>query len=57
MTMVLATHEMGFAKDTADRICVLDGGAIVEDGPPPQVFGQPEHPKTRQLLRRFLDAV
>jgi polar amino acid transport system ATP-binding protein len=53
MTMVLATHEMGFARDVADRVCFLDGGRVLESGPPEQVFGDPVQPRTRQFLRRF----
>jgi polar amino acid transport system ATP-binding protein len=53
MTMVLATHEMGFAREVADRVCFLDAGRIVEQGPPAQVIDAPEHPRTRQFLRRL----
>ena len=53
MTMVLATHEMGFARQVADRVCFLDGGRVLESGPPEQVFGDPARPRTRQFLRRF----
>jgi polar amino acid transport system ATP-binding protein len=56
MTMVLATHEMGFARRVADRICFLDGGRIVEQGPPEQVLGEPVQPRTRQFLRRIIEA-
>jgi polar amino acid transport system ATP-binding protein len=56
MTMLVATHEMGFARDIADRVCFLDGGVIVEEGPPERLFGQPENPRTRQFLRRIVDA-
>ncbi|MFP5321050.1 MAG: amino acid ABC transporter ATP-binding protein [Acidimicrobiia bacterium] len=56
MTMVIATHEMGFARDIADRICFLDEGRIVESGPPSQVFTAPEHPRTQAFLQRIIDA-
>ena len=50
MTMMIVTHEMGFARNVADRIIVMDRGRIVEDGPPATLFEQPVHPKTRALL-------
>ncbi len=53
-TMVLATHEMAFARDVATRVCFLDGGRIVESGPPEQVLVAPEQPRTREFLRRVL---
>ena len=56
MTMVLATHEMAFARDIADKVCFLDGGRIVEEGPPAQVLGVPTEPRTRQFLRHFIEA-
>ncbi|WP_244253373.1 amino acid ABC transporter ATP-binding protein [Micromonospora antibiotica] len=56
MTMVLATHEMGFAREVADRVCFLDAGRVVEAGPPAQVLGEPTHPRTRQFLKRIIDA-
>jgi polar amino acid transport system ATP-binding protein len=56
MTMVLATHEMGFARQVADRVCFLSGGQILEDGPPAQVLGEPREPRTRQFLQRITDA-
>ncbi|GAB7042313.1 hypothetical protein JCM9533A_61630 [Catenuloplanes niger JCM 9533] len=56
MTMILATHEMAFARQVADRVCFLDGGRILEQGPPEQVFGAPQHPRTRQFLRRIIEA-
>ena len=56
MTMLLATHEMGFARDVADKVCFLDGGRVLEDGPPEQVLGDPREPRTRQFLRRIIDA-
>ena len=56
MTMVIATHEMGFARDIANRVCFLDGGTIAEQGPPQEMFEQPKHPRTQQFLRRIIDA-
>ncbi|WP_310376439.1 amino acid ABC transporter ATP-binding protein [Catenuloplanes atrovinosus] len=56
MTMILATHEMAFARQVADRVCFLDGGRILEQGPPERVFGSPQHPRTRQFLRRIIEA-
>jgi len=55
-TMIVATHEMGFARDVADRVCFLDGGRVLEQGPPSQVFGEPVHERTRQFVRRVADA-
>ena len=54
MTMVLATHEMGFARELADKVCFLDAGVILEEGPPARVFGAPERERTRAFLRRVL---
>jgi polar amino acid transport system ATP-binding protein len=54
MTMVLATHEMGFARELADKVCFLDGGVILEEGTPEQVFGAPERERTRAFLKRVL---
>ncbi|MBP2704639.1 amino acid ABC transporter ATP-binding protein [Microbispora sp. RL4-1S] len=56
MTMILATHEMGFARDIADSVCFLDGGVLVERGTPEQIFSAPEHPRTREFLHRVLDS-
>ena len=56
MTMLLATHEMGFARDVADKVCFLDGGRVLEQGPPEQVLGDPREPRTRQFLRRIIEA-
>ncbi|WP_431923036.1 amino acid ABC transporter ATP-binding protein [Micromonospora wenchangensis] len=56
MTMVLATHEMGFAREVADQVCFLDAGRVVEAGPPAQVLGEPTQPRTRQFLRRIIEA-
>jgi polar amino acid transport system ATP-binding protein len=56
MTMILATHEMGFARDIADRVCFLDDGVILEEGPPDRMFSEPQHPRTRQFLERIIAA-
>ncbi len=56
MTMVIVTHEMGFARDVADRVCFLDGGRIVEEGEPAKLFTRPEHVRTRQFLQRIIEA-
>jgi polar amino acid transport system ATP-binding protein len=56
MTMILATHEMGFARDIARRVCFLDAGVILEEGPPERIFTEPEHPRTRQFLQRIIAA-
>jgi len=56
MTMLIATHEMSFARDIADRVCFLDAGRILEDGPPEQIFGAPREERTRQFLRRIVEA-
>jgi len=56
MTMVIATHEMGFARDIADRVCFLDSGTIIEDGPPAQILSDPREPRTRQFLQRVIEA-
>ncbi|KOX35044.1 peptide ABC transporter ATP-binding protein [Saccharothrix sp. NRRL B-16348] len=55
-TILMATHEMGFARQVADRVVFLDGGRLVESGPPEQVLGEPVHPRTRQFLRRIIEA-
>jgi polar amino acid transport system ATP-binding protein len=56
MTMVIATHEMGFARDIANRVCFLDAGLILEEGPPARIFESPENPRTQQFLQRILAA-
>jgi polar amino acid transport system ATP-binding protein len=56
MTMLIVTHEMGFARDVADRVGFLHDGRILELGKPDQVLGSPERPETQQFLRRLLDA-
>jgi polar amino acid transport system ATP-binding protein len=55
-TILMATHEMGFARQVAHRVCFLDGGRLVESGPPEQVFTQPRHERTQRFLRRITDA-
>jgi polar amino acid transport system ATP-binding protein len=56
MTMVIATHEMGFARDVADQVCFLDEGRILEHGPPQQIFSAPGEARTKQFLQRIIDA-
>jgi polar amino acid transport system ATP-binding protein len=56
MTMILATHEMGFAREVADKVCFLDAGCILEEGPPAQIFSSPREPRTREFLARVLEA-
>jgi polar amino acid transport system ATP-binding protein len=54
MTMLVVTHEMGFAREVGDRVIFMDDGLIVEQGPPRDVFGSPSHPRTREFLSRIL---
>ncbi len=54
MTMMIVTHEMGFAREVADRVIFMDGGYIVEEGPPEQVFGSPKHERTISFLEKVL---
>ena len=56
MTMILATHEMSFAREVASKICFLDGGRILEEGPPAQIFGDPREPRTQEFLKRIIEA-
>ena len=56
MTMLIATHEMGFAREIANLVCFLDGGVILEQGPPEQIFSAPQEPRTRQFLQRIVQA-
>ncbi len=56
MTMVIATHEMSFARDIADRVCFLDAGMILEQGPPEQILTEPREPRTQQFLQRIIEA-
>ena len=56
MTLILATHEMGFARDTSDVVCVLDGGRIIEQGPPSQVFTAPQSERAQQFLQSIINS-
>jgi polar amino acid transport system ATP-binding protein len=56
MTMLIATHEMGFAREIADQVCFLDQGVILEQGPPSEIFSAPKEPRTRQFLQRIVEA-
>ncbi|MDY0884808.1 amino acid ABC transporter ATP-binding protein [Dongia soli] len=56
MTMLLATHEMGFAREVASKVCFLYGGKVHEEGPPEQIFGAPREERTRSFLRQIVDA-
>jgi polar amino acid transport system ATP-binding protein len=56
MTMLIATHEMSFAREIADRACFLDAGVILEQGAPEQIFSAPSEPRTRQFLQRIIEA-
>jgi polar amino acid transport system ATP-binding protein len=56
MTMLIATHEMGFARDVADRVCFLDAGRILEQGAPEHIFTDPQEPRTQQFLQRIVEA-
>jgi polar amino acid transport system ATP-binding protein len=56
MTMLIATHEMGFAREIADRVCFLDDGVILEQGAPDDIFGAPREPRTQQFLQRIVAA-
>jgi polar amino acid transport system ATP-binding protein len=56
MTMLIATHEMGFARDIASRVCFLDAGRILEEGTPERIFSSPENPRTREFLQRIIEA-
>jgi polar amino acid transport system ATP-binding protein len=56
MTLVIATHEMGFARDVADRICFLDGGRILEEGPPSVMLKTPREERTQRFLQRIISA-
>jgi len=56
MTMVIATHEMGFARDIADRVIFLDEGLVREEGPPERIFRDPTEPRTRAFLQRIIEA-
>jgi polar amino acid transport system ATP-binding protein len=56
MTMLIATHEMSFAKDIASRVCFLDAGVILEEGPPQEIFSSPKNARTEQFLQRIIQA-
>ncbi len=56
MTMLIATHEMGFARDIASRVCFLDDGQILEQGSPQEIFASPKEPRTQQFLERIIEA-
>ena len=56
MTMIIATHEMSFAREVADKVCFLDAGVIFEEGPPEQIFTTPREPRTREFLSRIIEA-
>jgi polar amino acid transport system ATP-binding protein len=56
MTMLIATHEMGFAREIANRVCFLDAGVILEQGVPAQIFAAPQEARTRQFLQRIVEA-
>ena len=56
MTMVIATHEMSFAREVADKVCFLDAGSILEEGPPSEIFSSPREHRTRAFLARVLEA-
>jgi polar amino acid transport system ATP-binding protein len=56
MTMIIATHEMSFAREVADKVCFLDGGLILEEGDPEQIFTAPESERAREFLARVIEA-
>jgi polar amino acid transport system ATP-binding protein len=56
MTMLLATHEMSFAREASSRVCFLDQGGVCEQGPPEQILSQPTHPRTQAFLKRIIEA-
>jgi polar amino acid transport system ATP-binding protein len=56
MTMVIASHEMSFVRDTAHRVCFLDSGVILEEGRPEEMLRSPQHPRTKQFLQRIIEA-
>jgi len=56
MTMLLATHEMGFAREVSSKVCFLWGGSVYEEGPPEQIFGDPQRDRTRVFLSRIREA-
>jgi polar amino acid transport system ATP-binding protein len=56
MTMLLATHEMSFAREVSSKVCFLDAGVICEVGPPDEIFGEPQNERTRTFLKRIIEA-
>jgi len=56
MTMLIATHEMSFAREIADKVCFIDAGLILEQGPPETIFTAPTEPRTQQFLQRIIEA-
>ena len=56
MTMIIATHEMQFAREVSDHVCFLDAGRILEEGPPEQIFTAPREPRTQAFLSRVIEA-
>ncbi len=56
MTMIIATHEMSFARDLADKVCFLDEGVILEEGPPAQIFSSPREGRTQEFLQRVIES-
>jgi polar amino acid transport system ATP-binding protein len=56
MTMLIATHEMSFARDIANRVCFLEEGVILEEAPPDEIFSSPRNPRTQQFLQRIIAA-
>ena len=55
MTMIVVTHEMAFAREVSDRVIFMDGGVVLEEGTPDELFGNPKMPRTREFLSRFLN--
>ena len=56
LTMIMVTHQMGFAREISDRVCFFNEGKIFEQGPPEQLFGDPKNERTKQFLHAVLDA-
>ena len=54
MTMAVVTHEMGFAREVGDRVCFVDGGKILEEGTPEEIFGNPKEERTKNFLSKIL---
>jgi polar amino acid transport system ATP-binding protein len=54
--MLIATHEMSFAREIADHVCFLDAGLVLEQGPPATIFTSPSEPRTQQFLQRIIEA-